>query len=87
MNVVTSGDCTAIVFDRIWDGAPLISSAAARPNRSVQAPPTELLASRFTVLNHARRSGVRAATPAVRWSLRSRPRCRHTRGEWIREGV
>ena len=32
MNVVTSGDCTAIVFDRIWDGAPLISSAAARPN-------------------------------------------------------
>ena len=38
MNVVTSGDCTAIVLDRIWDGALLISSVAARPNRSVQAP-------------------------------------------------
>jgi pimeloyl-ACP methyl ester carboxylesterase len=44
VNVVTSGDCTAIVFDRIWM-ARHSSHQAARPSRSVQGPPTELLAS------------------------------------------
>jgi hypothetical protein len=54
VNVINSRDGTALVFDRIGDGPPLVLVGDGPTNRSGQRPLAQLLASRFTVLNYDR---------------------------------
>jgi alpha-beta hydrolase superfamily lysophospholipase len=55
MNNVTSKDGTAIVFDRLGDGPPVILVSGGSVDRSSNAPLAEILAQRFTVFNYDRR--------------------------------
>ncbi|MEN3284223.1 MAG: hypothetical protein V7607_5363 [Solirubrobacteraceae bacterium] len=55
MKTVTSADGTAIAFDRLGAGAPVILSAGAFNDRSTTAPLARALAQRFTAVNYDRR--------------------------------
>jgi len=55
MNSVTSRDGTAIAFDRLGDGPPIILVCGGSVDRMSNAPLAELLASHFTVFNYDRR--------------------------------
>ena len=55
MNKVHSSDGTAIAFDRLGDGPPVILVCGQSTDRSSNAPLAALLASDFTALNYDRR--------------------------------
>ena len=55
MNKVHSSDGTAIAFDRLGDGPPIILVCGASTDRMANAPLAELLAEHFTVFNYDRR--------------------------------
>jgi len=55
MNNVTSKDGTAIAFDQLGDGPPVILVSGGSVDRSSNAPLAELLAQHFTVFNYDRR--------------------------------
>jgi pimeloyl-ACP methyl ester carboxylesterase len=55
MNTVTSKDGTAIAYERLGQGQPIILVASALSDRSDAARLAELLAERFTVINYDRR--------------------------------
>jgi hypothetical protein len=55
MNVVTSADGTAIAFDELGEGPPLILIVGAFNTRDTTAPLAEALQGHFTVLNYDRR--------------------------------
>jgi hypothetical protein len=52
---VHSTDGTAIAFDRLGDGSPVILVCGASTDRTANAPLAALLAERFTVFNYDRR--------------------------------
>jgi pimeloyl-ACP methyl ester carboxylesterase len=54
-DTVTSADGTAIAFDRLGAGPPLIMAAGAFNTRTATAPLAGALQDRFTVLNYDRR--------------------------------
>jgi len=55
MNKVTSRDGTAIAFDRLGDGPPVILVCGGSTDRMANAPLAQVLAPDFTVLNYDRR--------------------------------
>ena len=55
MNKVTSRDGTAIAFDRLGEGPPVILVCGGSTDRMANAPLAELLAEHFEVLNYDRR--------------------------------
>ena len=55
MNKVHSSDGTAIAFDRLGDGPPVVLMCGASTDRMANAPLARLLAERFTVFNYDRR--------------------------------
>lgn len=55
MNTVTSKDGTAIAFDRLGDGPPVILVSGGPNDRSANAPLAALLAPHLTVINYDRR--------------------------------
>ena len=55
MNKVHSSDGTAIAFDRLGDGPPVILVCGGSTDRMANAPLAELLAEHFTVFNYDRR--------------------------------
>lgn len=55
MKKVTSADGTAIAFDELGDGPPVILVGGATCDRAMTRPLAEQLAGRFTVLNFDRR--------------------------------
>jgi hypothetical protein len=55
MNKAHSSDGTAIAFDRLGDGPPVILVCGASTDRTANAPLAALLAERFTVFNYDRR--------------------------------
>jgi pimeloyl-ACP methyl ester carboxylesterase len=55
MNKVHSSDGTAIAFDRLGDGPPVILVCGASTDRMANAPLAALLAERFTIFNYDRR--------------------------------
>ncbi len=55
MNKVTSRDGTAIAFDRLGDGPPVIMVCGGSTDRMANAPLASLLSPQFTVLNYDRR--------------------------------
>src|SRR3712207_3934910 len=55
MNKAHSSDGTAIAFDRLGDGPPVILVCGASTDRTANAPLAALLAQRFTVFNYDRR--------------------------------
>jgi pimeloyl-ACP methyl ester carboxylesterase len=55
MNTVVSKDGTAIAFDRLGEGPPVILVCGASVDRTSNAPLAELLSSDFTVFNFDRR--------------------------------
>lgn len=55
MNEVTSSDGTAIAFDRLGDGPPVILVCGGSTDRASNAPLADLLAEHFTVFNYDRR--------------------------------
>jgi pimeloyl-ACP methyl ester carboxylesterase len=55
MKTVTSSDGTAIAFDRLGDGPPVILVCGASTDRRANAPLAALLAEHFTVFNYDRR--------------------------------
>jgi len=55
MSEVNSEDGTAIAFERIGDGAPLIVVGGACCDRAVMRPLAESLSRRFSVINYDRR--------------------------------
>lgn len=55
MKTVVSNDGTAIAFDRIGEGPPVILVGGASVDRTSNAPLAELLSSDFTVFNFDRR--------------------------------
>jgi pimeloyl-ACP methyl ester carboxylesterase len=52
---VHSSDGTAIAFDRLGDGPPVVLVCGASTDRMANAPLAKLLAERFTVFNYDRR--------------------------------
>src|SRR5215203_2112037 len=56
METVTSSDGTAIAFDRLGEGPPVILVCGASTDRMANAPLAELLAEHFSVFNYDRRS-------------------------------
>src|SRR5215211_7669699 len=54
-NKVHSSDGTAIAFDRLGDGPPVVLVCGASTDRMANAPLARLLAERFTVFNYDRR--------------------------------
>jgi len=64
METVTSRDGTAIAFDRLGEGAPVVLVTGGSVDRMSNAPLGQELASDFTVLNYDRRGrGPSADTP------------------------
>ncbi|MEW9534374.1 alpha/beta fold hydrolase [Microbispora sp. NPDC049125] len=55
MNTVRSSDGTAIAYDRIGAGTPVVLVSGASCARAVHTELAELLSARFTVLNYDRR--------------------------------
>jgi pimeloyl-ACP methyl ester carboxylesterase len=55
MPKVLSKDSTAIVFERLGEGEPVILVSGASTSRPIHASLAELLAADFTVLNYDRR--------------------------------
>ena len=55
MDKVTSRDGTAIAFDRLGDGPPVIMVCGAMCARALMRPTAEELAKHFTVFNYDRR--------------------------------
>src|SRR5215211_4220385 len=55
VNKVHSSDGTAIAFDRLGDGPPVVLVCGASTDRMANAPLARLLAERFTVFNYDRR--------------------------------
>lgn len=55
MDRVTANDGTAIAFDRLGEGPPVILVCGGSTDRMVNAPLAALLARRFTVFNYDRR--------------------------------
>jgi len=55
MNRVTSKDGTAIAFDRLGDGPPVVLVGGGSVDRSANAPLAAQLAGHFTVFNYDRR--------------------------------
>jgi len=55
MNRLTSSDGTAIAFDLLGDGPPVILVCGGSTDRTANAPLSELLAEHFTVFNYDRR--------------------------------
>jgi pimeloyl-ACP methyl ester carboxylesterase len=55
MEKVRSSDGTAIAFDRLGEGAPVVLVSGASTARGVHAQLAELLAADFAVLNYDRR--------------------------------
>jgi Alpha/beta hydrolase family len=55
MNVTHSADGTAIAFDRLGSGSPIVLVSGASCTRGVHSPLAELLSARHTVLNYDRR--------------------------------
>ena len=55
METVTSSDGTAIAFDRLGDGPPVIVVCGAMCDRALMRPTAEELAKHFTVFNYDRR--------------------------------
>src|SRR3954453_19801104 len=55
MNVTHSADGTAIAFDRLGSGSPIILVSGASCTRGVHSPLAELLSAGHTVVNYDRR--------------------------------
>jgi pimeloyl-ACP methyl ester carboxylesterase len=55
MNTVTSGDGTAIAFERFGEGPPVILLGGATTDRAMIRPLAEELAKDFTVINYDRK--------------------------------
>jgi pimeloyl-ACP methyl ester carboxylesterase len=55
MKTITSSDGTAIAFDRLGDGPPVIVVCGAMCDRALMRPTAEELAKHFTVFNYDRR--------------------------------
>jgi len=55
VNEVHSSDGTAIAFDRLGDGPPVVLVCGASTDRMENAPLAKLLAECFTVFNYDRR--------------------------------
>src|SRR5207245_8841826 len=55
MNTVTSADGTAIAFDRLGAGPPMIMVVGAFNTRATTSPLAVALQDRFTILNYDRR--------------------------------
>jgi pimeloyl-ACP methyl ester carboxylesterase len=55
MDTVTSKDGTAIAFDRMGEGSPVILVSGGSTDRTANAPLASLLAADFTVFNYDRR--------------------------------
>ena len=55
METVRSADGTAIAFDRLGEGPPVVLVCGGSVDRSDDAPVAERLASSFTVFNYDRR--------------------------------
>ena len=73
MNRLPSSDGTAIAFDLLGDGPPVILVCGGSTDRTANAPLSELLAEHFTVFNYDRRVEVTAGTRRpMRSSARSR---------------
>jgi pimeloyl-ACP methyl ester carboxylesterase len=64
VNKVRSSDGTAIAFDRLGDGPPVVLVCGASTDRMANASLAKLLAERFTVFNYDRRGRGDSDDPA-----------------------